>query len=52
MAYEMIYAYLKPMCISETFEWCGEAYFAVFAISIGDILHQIPMQGKHKSLRI
>jgi hypothetical protein len=52
MAYENIYAYLEPMCVSENCQWCGELYFAVSAITIGDILPQIPMQGKHKSLRI
>jgi hypothetical protein len=52
MAYEKIYAYPELMCISENCQWCGEPYFAVSAISIGDILPQIPMQGKRKSLRI
>jgi hypothetical protein len=52
MAYENPYAYLEPMCASENYQWCGEPYFAVSAISIGDILPQNFMQGKHKSLRI
>jgi hypothetical protein len=30
----------------------GEPYFAVSEISVGDILPQIPRQGKHNSLRI
>jgi hypothetical protein len=47
MAYEKPYAYLKPMCSLENCQWCEEPYFAVFAISIADILRQIPMQGKH-----
>jgi hypothetical protein len=46
------HAYREPMYASENCQWCGEPYFAVSAISIGDILPQIPMQGKHKSLRI
>jgi hypothetical protein len=50
--YEKPYAYCEPMCASENFQWCGEPYFAVSAISVGDILPQIPRQGKHKSLRI
>jgi hypothetical protein len=52
MAYEKIYAYLEPMCVSENCQWCGEPYFAISAISIGIILPQITRQGKHKSLRI
>jgi hypothetical protein len=52
MAYEKINAYPEPMCVSENWQWCGEPYFAVSAISIGDILPQIPMQSNHKSLRI
>jgi hypothetical protein len=52
MAYEKPYAYLELMCASENCQWCGEPYFIVFEIPIGDILPQIPMQGKHKSLRI
>jgi hypothetical protein len=36
------------MCVSENCQWCGELYFAVSAISMGDILPQIPMQDKHK----
>jgi hypothetical protein len=52
MAYEEIYAFREPMCASENCRWCREPYFAVSAISIGDILPQIPRQGKHKSLRI
>jgi hypothetical protein len=47
-AYEKPYAYRKPMCASENWQWCGEPYFAVSAISIGDILPQIRRQGKHK----
>jgi hypothetical protein len=50
--YEKPYTYLEPMCASENCQWCGEPYFAVFAISIGDILPQSPRKGKHKSLRI
>jgi hypothetical protein len=50
MAYEKPYAYLEPMCASENCQWCGEPYFVVSEISICDILLQIPMQGKHKSL--
>jgi hypothetical protein len=50
--FEKLYAYREPMCTSESCQWCGEPYFAVSAISIGDILPQIPMQGKHKSLSI
>jgi hypothetical protein len=49
MVYEKPYAYLEPMCASENCQWCGDPYFAVSAISIGDILPQIPRQGKHKS---
>jgi hypothetical protein len=49
MVYGKPYAYLEPMCVSENCQWCGELYFAVSAISIGDILPQIPRQGKHKS---
>jgi hypothetical protein len=30
-----------------TFRWCGEPYFASAAISISEILAQIPRQGKH-----
>jgi hypothetical protein len=52
MVHEKPYAYLEPMCASENCQWCGEPHFAVSAISIGDLLPQIPMQGKHKSLRI
>jgi hypothetical protein len=43
MAFEKIYADLEPMCVLENCQWCGEPYFAVFAISVGDILPQIPM---------
>jgi hypothetical protein len=52
MAYEKPYAYLEPMCASENSQWCEELYSTISAISIGDILPQIAMQGKHKSLRI
>jgi hypothetical protein len=52
MAYEKPYAYLEPMSALENCQWCREPYFAVTAFSIGDILPQIPMQGKHKSLQI
>jgi hypothetical protein len=48
MAYEKPYAYLEPVCASKNCQWWGEPYFAVSAISIGDILLQIPMQSKHK----
>jgi hypothetical protein len=51
-AYEKPYAYLEPMCASEKCQWWGEPYFAVTAVSVGDILPQIAMQGKHKSLWI
>jgi hypothetical protein len=43
MVYEKPYAYLEPMSALENFQWCGEPYFAVSAISIGDILPQIPI---------
>jgi hypothetical protein len=39
------------MCALKNFLWWGEPYFAVSAISIGDILPQIPREGKHKWLR-
>jgi hypothetical protein len=32
------------MYVSENYQWCGESYFAVAAISIGDILPHIPRQ--------
>jgi hypothetical protein len=50
--YEKPYAYCEPMRASEICQWCGEPYFAVSAISVDDILPQIPKQGKHKSVRI
>jgi hypothetical protein len=34
--YEKPYAYREPMCASGNCQWCGELYFAVSAISIGD----------------
>jgi hypothetical protein len=46
------HAYREPMCALENFQWCGEPYFAGAAISIGDILAEIPRRGKHKSLLI
>jgi hypothetical protein len=46
------HAYREPMCASENCQWCGEPYFAGAAISIGEILPQIPRRGKHKSLQI
>jgi hypothetical protein len=46
------YAYREPMCASENCQWCGEPYFAISEISIGESLLQIPKQGKHKSLWI
>jgi hypothetical protein len=52
IVYEKPYAYCEPMYALENCQWCGEPYFAVSVISIGDIMLQIPMQGKHKSLRI
>jgi hypothetical protein len=52
MVFEKPYAYHELMCPSENCQWCREPYFAVSAISIGDILPQIPRQGKHKSLWI
>jgi hypothetical protein len=42
MVYEMPYSYRGPMCVSENCQWCGEPYFAGAAISIGEILSQIP----------
>jgi hypothetical protein len=45
MTYDKPYAYLESMCVSENCQWCGEPYFAVSAISIGDILPEIPRQG-------
>jgi hypothetical protein len=50
--FEKPYAYREPMRTSENCQWCGEPYFAVSAISVGDIVPQIPRQGKHKSLWI
>jgi hypothetical protein len=46
------HAYREPICTSENYQWRGEPYFAVSAISIGGMLPQIPRQGKHKSLQI
>jgi hypothetical protein len=45
MVYEKPYAYREPMYASEDCQWCGEPYFAISAILIGDILPQIPRQG-------
>jgi hypothetical protein len=41
------------MCTSENCQWCGNPYFAVAAIPIGEILPpQIPRQGKHVTAHV
>jgi hypothetical protein len=46
------HAYGEPMCTSENCQWWEEPYVAGAAISIGEILPQIPKRGKQKSLQI